>query len=46
MKKYLLLMLAMLLLGCTASETKRTIEETKERVDQTEKYLWENQIKE
>ena len=46
MKKYLLLAATLILFGCTAGETKRTIEDTKERVDRTEEYLWENQIKE
>lgn len=46
MKKYLVLIAALFLLGCTSRETKRTIEDTKARVDQTEQYLWENQIKE
>ncbi len=46
MKKYLLLVLALVLLGCTSGETKRTIDDTKERVDRTEEYLWENQVKE
>ena len=46
MKKYLLLAATLVLFGCTTGETKRTIEDTKERVDRTEEYLWENQIKE
>lgn len=46
MKKYLVLILSLFLLGCTSGETKRTIEDTKERVDRTEEYLWENQVKE
>ena len=46
MKKYLVLVAVLFLLGCTSGETKRTIEDTKERVDRTEEYLWENQIKE
>ncbi len=45
MKKYLVLILSLFLLGCTSGETKRTIEDTKARVDQTEQYLWENQVK-
>ena len=45
MKKYLLLVLVLFLVACTSSETKRTINETKERVDTTEQFLWENQIK-
>ena len=45
MKKYLVLVAVLFLLGCTSGETKRTIEDTKARVDQTEQYLWENQVK-
>ena len=46
MKKYLVLVAVLFLLGCTSGETKRIIEDTKERVDRTEEYLWENQVKE
>ena len=46
MKKYLVLVAVLFLLGCTSGETQRTIEDTKERVDRTEEYLWENQVKE
>ena len=47
MKKYLLSGIVLFLLaGCTSADTKNTINETKERVKNTEQYLWENQVKE
>ena len=47
MKKYLLSGIVLFLLaGCTSADTKNTINSNKERVDNMEKYLWENQVKE
>lgn len=47
MKKYLLSGIVLFLLaGCTSADTKNTINETKERVKDTEQYLWGNQVKE
>lgn len=45
MKKYMLLgLLSMILISCTSSVTKETMNYNKERVDNVEKYLWENQL--
>ncbi len=39
-------MVLFMVTACTSGETKKTIEDTKERVNNTEQYLWENQVKE
>lgn len=46
MKKYMLLvLLSVILLSCSSSVSKETMN-NKERVDNVEKYLWENQERE
>ena len=45
MKKIFLSAIALLIItACTSGETKRTIDDTKERVKNTEQYLWEKQV--